>query len=603
MNTPLFGFALETDDFARDGNGADASRDDRVRLRSNPCRSTPESGSESQPLQTMELTLAYEGRIDNRREVADALGQPALAEAADGVVFAAAYRHWGPGLVARLIGEFAFVIVDWSQHRIVAGQDAIGIRRLWYRQRGSKVWITSNLALLFELFPDSKPGFDGDVLAEYFSGLLTPRSGRTVWRGVRELQRGNVLTCTSTTTETAAWRPDGSQRLRFRSPSDVDDAFRSVLFQAVRGALRASGPTLCDLSGGFDSSSVASVAALVNQSHRCCPEVIAWSTVSSRSANERAFQLDVSATHRIQLHQLRIEDHLPFQVLEPGPLPHGGFLQTGAMYRAMRTLACARGVQVRITGHGPDALLQKGVQAPIYLNEWLRERRFSDWLTHFGAYLRQGAFSFWQLMRECSAGTLDPLAGQVRNPPPRWLTRGFISRINELNEAFHTTRDRAFDSDARERLWRFTLAFVPPQHLMLPDERMPLLYRPLLEFLLALDWKDAIEPGATRPVMKRALRGILPDSIRHGHADAQHGSAMYEGLIKAWPLVRRLVVDGHLASLGVVDKVLFDQALTRLRAGYDSQHHQFIFTALYLEVWLSLQDGACADRLKGGAAA
>ena len=59
---------------------------------------TPESLGDVLPLTTGGCLLVYEGRVDNRGEVARALDRPSLADASDGTVLAAAYEHWGARL-------------------------------------------------------------------------------------------------------------------------------------------------------------------------------------------------------------------------------------------------------------------------------------------------------------------------------------------------------------------------------------------------------------------------------------------------------------------------------------------------------------------------
>lgn len=61
---------------------------------------TPESLQEQQPVVTPRLVLAYEGRVDNREEIAYLLGMPRLARQPDGAVLAAAYEAWGARLSA-----------------------------------------------------------------------------------------------------------------------------------------------------------------------------------------------------------------------------------------------------------------------------------------------------------------------------------------------------------------------------------------------------------------------------------------------------------------------------------------------------------------------
>lgn len=548
---------------------------------------TPESTTEEQPLITPTVVLAYEGRVDNREEIAYALGQPRLAHQPDGAVLAAAYDAWGHKLSAKTVGEYAYVIFDRRTQQFVAGQDSLGVRRLFYFTIGERVLITSNLRLLFQRFPEARPSYSREVLREYFTGTMSPWSGRTIWRGIYELKRGNVLVQRgSELEEQTAWQPDPDRRERFKSPDEVDEVFRRLLFDAVRAALRASGPVLCDLSGGYDSSTICSVAALLTQAGDSRGPIIGWSMVSKRS-NESSFQDEVRRQYQIESHTLDLDRHLPFQSFTDTEIPAGGFV-SGAIYRAMGEFARARGIRTHLTGHGADMLFSKsGGGAPVYLAEWLREGRFRDWMRHFVAYLRGGSFNAWHLLRDCTVGTLDLHSG-FREPIPDWVTSIFRKEIKQANDEFLHGRPRAFRSDARERVYRWTLCFLP-YNRSLPDERVPFAYRPLVEFILGLDWDHIVRPNEERLLMRRGLRGILPEAVRTGGCQIAFSAALLEGLRAAWPRISHFVTGDQLAELGVVERKPFQTALEAMRAGYLGPNKQFAITALYLETWLGLK--------------
>lgn len=555
---------------------------------------TPESVDEEQPFIAEDTVLAYEGRVDNREEIAYALGQPHIAHLSDGAVLAAAYKAWGPELSAKVVGEYAYVVFDRRDRRLVAGQDSLGVRRIFYSIQGDRVWIASNLRLMFQQFPDARPSFNREALREYFSGFMSPWSGCTIWKGIRELGRSKVLVQRGTLfEEQTAWQPDPDRRVRFKDAEEVDEAFRTLLFDAVRGALRSPGPLLCDLSGGFDSSTICSVAALLAGARKDRQSIIGWSYLNRRS-NESRFQDAVRLQHDIESHVLEIAGYLPLQVFNDAELPTLGFIQFGAIDRAMREFAHTRGIRSRLTGYAADALFQKGHPPPVYLSEWLREGRLRDWARDFAAYLRGGSFSAWHLLRDCTVGSLDMHAASFRSPPPDWFTREFHTEIRQTQHDFVRPRDRTFTSTARERIYRSTLCFMPPHGRMLPDERMPFVYRPLVEFILALDWEHIARPNEDRVLMRRALRGIVPEAVRTGGGKSNHGAPILEGLRASWTRIAPLLTGNQLAELGVVERKPFQAALETMRGGFSGLNRQFLNTALYLEIWLALKTTARA---------
>jgi len=558
---------------------------------------TPESVNESQPIVTANAILLYDGRVDNRAEVSRALGQPTLQHLPDGTVLAAAYEAWGAELSSKVIGEYAYAVLDKRTRQIVAGQDSLGVRRLFYCDVGSRLIASSHLGLLFEQFPNLRPKYDQDTLREYFAGTMTPWSGRTIWSGIGELGRGNALVQRGPQfAQTKVWRPCVERQPRFKSSDDVDQQFRELLFDGVRASLRAAGPVLCDISGGFDSSTIASVSARLIDAGESQGPLFGWSHVSSRS-NEQSLQELVQRKYKINSQTLDLADHLPFQILADTEMPTGGFIQMGALDRAVRNFAAERGIRSHITGAAGDALFQKGASLPVYLGDWFREGRLRKWSSHFVSYLNGGSFSAWQLLRDCTAGTLDLHAG-MRAPSPVWLTSKFRHEIKEAQHDFLHSQVRSFKSDARERMYRWTLCFIPYSSAGLPDERLPLAYRPLVEFILGLDWEYLMSPNEERLLMRRSLREILPHEIRNGGSRPAFLALLHEGLRAAWPRISRLATGEQLAELGVVERQSFDTAMRGMRAGYEGTNSQAMRTALYLETWLGFK----AIGLKAGRA-
>jgi asparagine synthase (glutamine-hydrolysing) len=166
------------------------------------------------------------------------------------------YEVKGEECVKRLEGDFAFVLWDLREHRLLAARDFTGNRTLFYSTSGSRLIVASTVAgVLAEGSVDKT--LDLDVLAAH-SAMLWSHTNNTVFKNIRELPAGHVL----------SWSPGKPVHIsRFwHPPSDfvdsrqsIDDAsveLRDLLTAAVRERLSPSGDTAVTLSGGWDSSSV-----------------------------------------------------------------------------------------------------------------------------------------------------------------------------------------------------------------------------------------------------------------------------------------------------------------------------------------------------------
>jgi hypothetical protein len=193
---------------------------------------------------------------------------------------------------------------------------------------------------------------------------------------------------------------------------------------------------------------------------------------------------------------------------------------------------------------------------------------------------------------------LDIQAGSSRWPLPNWLKPRFREQVEQANHDFLHPHRRIFSSVARELIYRTTLWFIPPHGRLLPDERLPFAYRPLVEFMLGLDWEHIVRPDEDRVIMRRALRGILPETLRTRGGKSNHCAPIHEGLRAAWPRIGHLLTGECLAELGVVEPRPFKAAIETMRAGYPGRNSRISYTALYLESWMSVKAAFPSAELK-----
>src|SRR5689334_6763542 len=79
------------------------------------------------------FAVVFDGRIDNASDLAQTLGVHRPAGACAEALILEAYRRWGAGCAARLLGDFAFIVWDPVERRLVAARDVAGDKPLYYR--------------------------------------------------------------------------------------------------------------------------------------------------------------------------------------------------------------------------------------------------------------------------------------------------------------------------------------------------------------------------------------------------------------------------------------------------------------------------------------
>jgi asparagine synthase (glutamine-hydrolysing) len=122
----------------------------------------------------------------------------------------------------------------------------------------------------------------------------------------------------------------------------------------------------------------------------------------------------------------------------------------------------------------------------------------------------------------------------------------------------------------------------------LPDTfefRHPLLYRPLVEFMLALPADQKFNSEMNRFLQRRALKSILPEALRLRQDKTTFDQPFYEGLRKGKAWTDLLSVAPHVVERGIVDRARWTEALAQAKLGRTHSLAQFQAVAT-LEIWL-----------------
>ncbi len=289
---------------------------------------TPDGTADQQPLHDLDagICVTFDGRLDNREELAAQLDLRASDVLPDGVLAAAAYRRWGLECPGRLLGDFSLVVWDEREGRVFVARDILGVRPLFYRKLNDVWWWASDQRALVALKP---PAINESYVGEHLSSRITSID-ETIYQDICRLPMAHALVMTGTTVRRwRYWRPDPDARLEYRDRRDYEWHFRTLLKDAVRARLRVHGRTALMLSGGIDSSSVAvQIAELRREGHEGASRTKALSlTIPGHPASEGPVIL--RALERLQL---------PFDLV-PAEAPAGKILR-----RRCRRLAGLAGV-------------------------------------------------------------------------------------------------------------------------------------------------------------------------------------------------------------------------------------------------------------------
>ncbi|TPM26957.1 asparagine synthase (glutamine-hydrolyzing) [Mesorhizobium sp. B2-3-5] len=226
--------------------------------------------SGQQPLADMDDTtwIVFNGEIFNYVELREqliALGHR-FRTRSDTEVALQAYRAWGEAAFERMNGQWAIAIWDSIAGRLVLSRDRFGICPLHYCEHAGRLYFASEVKAIFAAEASIPRAFDPAGIDQTFT-LWTVVPPQGVFQGINELSPGHVRTYhDGVVRERAFWKPSypalsGSGQSEFTgSHEDAVDRVRRALEAATAlRMVRADVPVGCYLSGGLDSSLVATL--------------------------------------------------------------------------------------------------------------------------------------------------------------------------------------------------------------------------------------------------------------------------------------------------------------------------------------------------------
>jgi hypothetical protein len=159
-----------------------------------------------------------------------------------------------------------------------------------------------------------------------------------------------------------------------------------------------------------------------------------------------------------------------------------------------------------------------------------------------------------------------------------------------------TQRGHFYDFAVRRMLSRLSQlpnwlpALSDPRRI---DVRHPFLSLPLIEFTLRLPYHLRTDAYKSKPILRAAVAGILPEIVRRR---ITKGGLMEPRICWAFRRERvfleRLLSGSTLADLGCIEPKKVIEALDRSAAGV-GRETKFLYAMLSLETWFSVRSGRC----------
>ena len=438
------------------------------------------------------------------------------------------YKQWGDDVLNHLNGMFGLAIWDARKDRLVLARDPFGIKLIYYKIDNGRLHFGSEIRAVMAA-TNERADVDPNSLNLFLRYRYTP-SPHTMFKGVRKLAPGTMLTCEKGTSSVRQWykyRPVPFSPMK--SAREAHEELLELYKRSMKRHLLSDVPVGLLLSGGVDSGLLLALMNLYGKSWQTYTVGYGSTFADDELADARETATLFSSRHtEVTLDRRTFEEALPKIVscLEE-PIASSSIVP---MY-----FVCKRAredVKVALIGQGPDEL-------------------FGGYRRHLG--VRYGAY--WGALPKWVRAPITSIISAL--PRNETLKRGIYSLDVEQrmqryqhvlsllpgSEIDNLFQDGMLDPDAGDKIldsWRDLSPLMsetdelggfqflemrstlPDELLMFGDKlsmahgleaRVPYLDKEIVEYVEKLPAKFKVRNGSQKWLHRQVCQDLLPPTI------------------------------------------------------------------------------------------
>jgi len=480
-------------------------------------------------------TICFNGEIYNYLELKDELKNfYDFKTTSDTEVILAAYKKWGADCVNHLRGMFAFAIWDEKNRALFAARDRFGIKPFYYFLKKDNFYFASEAKTLLPFMDAIQT--DLGALKDYFVFQFT-LGEKTLFKGIKQLLPAHTLTIKNGKLAIKKyWEVNYALDWKHKK-SYFQNKVRELLEDSVKVHLRSDVPIGAYLSGGIDSSLMATLARKFQPEG----EIKAFNGKFSinKEYDESEYASEIAKKNKLNLFQIDIKSrdfvdnirkiiyYLDYPVAGPGSFPQ--FMVSQLASKHLKVVLGGQGGDEVFGGYARyllayfeqcikgaiDGTMHSGKYIITYesiIPNLVTLKEYKPLMQEFwssGLFEERGKRYFKLINR---ANTFkDEINWQILEPYSPFET------FKQIFWAKNVEKESYFDS-----MTHFDFKTLLPALLQVEDRmsmahglesRVPILDHPLIEFVATIPSNVKFENGQLKLLLKETFSDILPKKI------------------------------------------------------------------------------------------
>lgn len=484
----------------------------------------------NQPMFYGDLSMVFNGELYNYLEIKDQLLDKGFefSTASDSEVVMAAYAHWGEECVQHFVGMWAMVIHDKRKGQVFLSRDRFGVKPLYYVYKNGRFYFASEMKAL-KMVPEYTNTPNKEQISRGLQMGWLCYGGETYFEAVQELPAAHNLLLDlgpNGITETNLYRYWDIETGHYEGIPIGEQAelFREKFFDSVRLHMRSDVPVATCLSGGLDSSAIASVVQRLNPGSTYKSFTIYYD--GTNEVDERPFVQEVLKQYPGIVPYFKSPSDDEVREAFGKAMYHAEVPVTGSSFLSqyfLMQLIASQGIKVVLDGQGSDEYLAgymhthyRAIADLIHARSWSAAHKhwrdvsanqglsFSKSLGHFSKSLLMAAVPEQKSYQLEYKHYYPFLVKGIGSKAPFWLPQPPGSRTDAFlyNLMFNTSLPSLLQYEDRN-----SMAFAI-------ESRVPFLDHRLVEFAFSLPVQSRIQGIETKKILRDALQGVLPEAVR-----------------------------------------------------------------------------------------
>lgn len=542
--------------------------------------------------------IIYNGEIYNYKELRVELEKRGchFVSDSDTEVILFALKHWGSEkALQKFNGMWAFAWLDLNRKKLVLSRDRFGVKPLYYYISDDSLYFASEIKTILDMTRE-KFGLNYQKVGEYLNQSLLDSTEDTFFYGIQKIPASQYievdLSKEKVKFEASTYWQHNENANRDFNETELIEKVRTLFFDAVRLRLRSDVPLGLLLSGGVDSSAIASAVRYINGSSA---DLRLISAVSKDKRFDESYFIDKMGEYLesdvtkvlLDFRADRLINYIE-DVTWANDEPIAS-VSNVAHYMLMEK-AKELGVTVILSGQGADELLC-GYRKYLgfYLKSLVDTRQYSKALMVTSQFLRNNT-----IINQFNLG-------EARRYLPSFLNKRQISITGSVLDSYNKiflglSKGQSISSRQLIDIYNYSVpALVHYEDRMSMawsrEIRVPFLDYRLVELFVNLPAEIKIRNGWTKYIFRKAMEDYLPHEIvwrkdKQGFVNPQGEwlkNEIKEDVLKYFEgdsiMFRSKIIDPKNLML------LYDKYCNQ-PTGKGSVWFRDVFNPLALEIWL-----------------